>query len=100
MRLLLSVSHVDRRDRCSYQTPTGIVSGIQWIPAEATEILPAGAQPATEVRLVLSMIHTDVDQQPQEFAASWQRGYLSKDEQRSLKDWCVLSSRDRSARID
>ncbi|KAF4574689.1 hypothetical protein EYR36_006039 [Pleurotus pulmonarius] len=54
----------------NYQTPTGIVSGIQWIPAEATEILPAGAQPATE-----------------EFAASWQRGYLSKDEQRSLKDW-------------
>ncbi|PFH52626.1 hypothetical protein AMATHDRAFT_74099 [Amanita thiersii Skay4041] len=30
-----------------YQTPSGIVHGIQWVPAEATQILPPGAQPAT-----------------------------------------------------
>ncbi|KAF8738149.1 hypothetical protein AX14_011735 [Amanita brunnescens Koide BX004] len=41
----------------SYQTPSGIVHGIQWVPAEATQILPQGAQPAT-----------------QEFTASWERG--------------------------
>ncbi|KAI9001290.1 hypothetical protein BD414DRAFT_28832 [Trametes punicea] len=30
----------------SYQTPQGIVSGIQWIPAEATSVVPANATPA------------------------------------------------------
>jgi hypothetical protein len=34
---------------CSYQTPQGVVHGIQWVPAEATQILPAGARPATAV---------------------------------------------------
>jgi hypothetical protein len=33
----------------SYQTNAGIVSGIQWIPAEATSVVPAGAQPANPV---------------------------------------------------
>ena len=33
----------------SYQTPQGIVSGIQWIPAEATSVVPQGAIPADEV---------------------------------------------------
>lgn len=33
----------------SYQTPQGVVHGIQWVPAEATQILPVGAQPATAV---------------------------------------------------
>lgn len=40
----------------SYQTANGVVSGIQWIPAEATSVLPAGAQPASA-----------------DFAASWNR---------------------------
>ncbi|PCH41354.1 hypothetical protein WOLCODRAFT_137346 [Wolfiporia cocos MD-104 SS10] len=30
----------------NYQTPQGIVSGIQWVPSEATQILPVGATPA------------------------------------------------------
>ena len=34
----------------SYQTAQGIVSGIQWIPAEATSVLPANATPADSVR--------------------------------------------------
>lgn len=34
----------------SYQTAAGIVSGIQWVPAEATHVFPVGAQPASEVR--------------------------------------------------
>ncbi|KAF7355088.1 hypothetical protein MSAN_01424300 [Mycena sanguinolenta] len=48
----------------------GIVSGIQWVPAEATRVLPQGAQPANA-----------------EFAASWSRTPISKDEQKALKDW-------------
>ncbi|KAF8897239.1 hypothetical protein BD779DRAFT_1489779 [Infundibulicybe gibba] len=54
----------------NYQTPNGIVSGIQWVPAEATQILPAGAQPANS-----------------DFAASWNRGGLSRDDQKTIKDW-------------
>ena len=33
----------------SYQTNNGVVSGIQWVPAEATSVLPNGAQPANAV---------------------------------------------------
>lgn len=51
-----TVYHPFKAVPASYQTPQGVVSGIQWIPAEATSILPAGAQPATA-----------------EFAASWSR---------------------------
>ncbi|KAJ6627542.1 hypothetical protein B0H10DRAFT_2161180 [Mycena sp. CBHHK59/15] len=54
----------------SYQTPTGIVSGIQWVPAESTQIVPAGAQPANS-----------------EFAAAWHRGVISKEDQKALKEW-------------
>ncbi|KAI0047307.1 hypothetical protein FA95DRAFT_1267312 [Auriscalpium vulgare] len=53
----------------SYQTASGVVSGIQWIPAEATSVLPTGAQPANA-----------------DFAASWSRGNQNKDE-RALKEW-------------
>ncbi|KAK7060259.1 hypothetical protein VNI00_001024 [Paramarasmius palmivorus] len=54
----------------SYQTPSGIVSGIQWVPAEATQILPAGAQPAS----------TD-------FAEAWNRGNLTREDKAALKEW-------------
>jgi len=54
----------------SYQTSGGVVSGIQWVPAEATQILPSGALPANA-----------------DFAASWNRGYLSQKDQKALKDW-------------
>lgn len=33
----------------SYQTPQGVIHGIQWVPAEATQMLPAGATPANAV---------------------------------------------------
>ena len=36
--------------RDSYQTAQGVVNGIQWIPVEATSILPANATPADSVR--------------------------------------------------
>ncbi|KAL0580782.1 hypothetical protein V5O48_001247 [Marasmius crinis-equi] len=48
----------------------GVVSGIQWVPAEATQILPPGAQPAS----------TD-------FAEAWHRGNLTKEDKHALKDW-------------
>ncbi|EGO01643.1 hypothetical protein SERLA73DRAFT_166188 [Serpula lacrymans var. lacrymans S7.3] len=53
-----------------YDTPQGIVHGIQWVPAEATQILPSGAQPANA-----------------EFAASWNRGMLSRDDEKALHKW-------------
>ncbi|KAK7470944.1 hypothetical protein VKT23_002359 [Stygiomarasmius scandens] len=64
------VYHPFKAVPASYQTPSGIVSGIQWVPAEATQILPAGAQPATA-----------------EFAEAWNRSTFSKDEQQALKEW-------------
>lgn len=33
----------------SYQTPQGVVNGIQWIPAEATSVVPSNATPAGAV---------------------------------------------------
>ena len=42
--------HSSGHDVHSYQTPTGVVSGIQWVPAEATQILPQNAIPANQVR--------------------------------------------------
>ncbi|KII95882.1 hypothetical protein PLICRDRAFT_170481 [Plicaturopsis crispa FD-325 SS-3] len=64
------VYHPFRAVPASYQTANGIVTGIQWVPAEATTILPPGAQPANA-----------------EFAASWNRGYLSREDEKALKDW-------------
>ncbi|THH12911.1 hypothetical protein EW146_g7248 [Bondarzewia mesenterica] len=53
----------------SYQTANGVVSGIQWIPAEATSAMPTGAQPASA-----------------EFTASWNRGY-SREGEKAMKEW-------------
>ncbi|KAL6298737.1 hypothetical protein BKA93DRAFT_830439 [Sparassis latifolia] len=39
--------HPFRAVAASYQTSQGVVSGIQWVPAEATQVLPVGATPAT-----------------------------------------------------
>ncbi|KAF9008771.1 hypothetical protein BDQ17DRAFT_1348900 [Cyathus striatus] len=64
------VYHTFKAVAASYQTANGIVSGIQWVPNEATQILPAGAQPAS-----------------QEFASSWNRNYLNNQDQKALKDW-------------
>ncbi|KAF9247121.1 hypothetical protein BU15DRAFT_38971 [Melanogaster broomeanus] len=54
----------------NYQTPQGVVHGIQWVPAEATQILPAGAMPANA-----------------EFAASWNRLPLTKEDEKDLDKW-------------
>lgn len=64
------IYHPFRAVPASYQTPNGIVSGIQWVPAEATQVLPAGAQPANA-----------------DFAASWNRGHLTREDEKSLKQW-------------
>jgi len=53
-----------------YQTPQGVIHGIQWVPAEATQMLPAGATPANA-----------------DFAASWNRGYLSREDESALDKW-------------
>ena len=53
------------------KTSSGIVSGIQWVPAEATSVLPSGAQPAND-----------------DFVSSWTRtGRLNAEEERSVKEW-------------
>ncbi|TDL29156.1 hypothetical protein BD410DRAFT_892504 [Rickenella mellea] len=62
--------HPFRAEPASYRTSQGVVSGIQWVPAEATQILPAGAQPA-----------------PADFTANWNRGYMERDQDRALKNW-------------
>ncbi len=36
-----------------YQTPSGLIHGIQWIPADATHVLPSGAVPAGNVSLII-----------------------------------------------
>ncbi|KAI0303192.1 hypothetical protein BC826DRAFT_983885 [Russula brevipes] len=51
----------------SYQTATGVVSGIQWIPAEATSVIPAGAQPANS-----------------DFVSPWNRGNRDN---KALREW-------------
>ncbi|KAJ7283509.1 hypothetical protein C8J57DRAFT_1171212 [Mycena rebaudengoi] len=64
------IYHPFKAVAASYQTPNGVVHGIQWVPAEATQVLPPGAQPANS-----------------DFAASWARGTISKEEQKALKEW-------------
>lgn len=60
--------HPFKAVEASYKTPSGVVSGIQWVPGEATYTIPPGAQPATA-----------------EFAASWDRGQVQNRE--DDKDW-------------
>lgn len=50
----------------SYQTANGVVSGIQWVPAEATSVLPVGAQPANS-----------------DFVSSWNR----RGDEKALREW-------------
>ncbi|EIW61893.1 uncharacterized protein TRAVEDRAFT_70135 [Trametes versicolor FP-101664 SS1] len=40
------VYHPFKAVAASYQTPQGVVNGIQWIPAEATSVVPSNATPA------------------------------------------------------
>ncbi|KAF8165047.1 hypothetical protein B0H34DRAFT_220908 [Crassisporium funariophilum] len=59
----------------SYQTPNGVVSGIQWIPAEATTVVPAGATLANPSG-------------SNDYSGSWHSGgYAHKEEQKSTQDW-------------
>ncbi|KAF7348041.1 hypothetical protein MSAN_01756500 [Mycena sanguinolenta] len=64
------VYHPFKAVAATYQTPTGIVSGIQWVPGESTWVYPTDARPANV-----------------EFAAAWSRWPLSKEEQKAVKDW-------------
>ncbi|KAG5644576.1 hypothetical protein DXG03_008150 [Asterophora parasitica] len=64
---------------CSYQIPTGIVNGIQWVRGEATHSVPVGAQPASV-----------------EFAASWNRRTLGRDDEKASNDW----GRDEQRRME
>lgn len=41
------VYHPFKAVPATYETPQGLVTGIQWVPAEATRMLPMGATPAT-----------------------------------------------------
>lgn len=58
----------------SYQTSNGVVSGVQWVPAEATSSVPTGAQPANN-----------------DFMSSWNRNR----EDKALREW----QRDEEHRI-
>ncbi|KAL1743570.1 hypothetical protein HDZ31DRAFT_64928 [Schizophyllum fasciatum] len=65
------VYHPFKAVPASYKTSAGVVTGIQWVPAEATSILPSGAQPAND-----------------DFVSSWTRtGRLNAEEERSVKEW-------------
>jgi hypothetical protein len=74
----------------SYQTAQGVVHGIQWVPAEATQILPTGAQPANavgpQIARVLPMT-SSTEFVNQDFAASFNRGQLSREEEKELDKW-------------
>ena len=66
------VYHPYKAVPATYQTPSGAVSGIQWIPMDPTPIMPAGGVPAG----------TD-------FAASWARGgsEMTKEQEKQHKEW-------------
>ncbi|KIY45898.1 hypothetical protein FISHEDRAFT_60749 [Fistulina hepatica ATCC 64428] len=62
------IYHPFKATPASYRMPNGqIVSGIQWVPAEATQIIPQGAQPAAPILL-------DSDLNQQDFVNSWKNG--------------------------
>lgn len=74
----------------SYQTPSGVVTGIQWVPAEATHLLPTGAQPANAVGVVIVQLKIYADRTDlvlKDFAASWNRGHLTREDEKALKHW-------------
>ncbi len=48
-RRLICVQILTEIPIASYQTPQGVVNGIQWIPAEATSVVPSNATPAGAV---------------------------------------------------
>ncbi|KAI0036020.1 hypothetical protein K488DRAFT_82460 [Vararia minispora EC-137] len=62
------IYHPFRAVPVSYQTASGVIAGTQWIPADATTVLPSGAQPANA-----------------EFTASWARSY--KEDDKDLRNW-------------
>ncbi|KAJ7068008.1 hypothetical protein C8F01DRAFT_586101 [Mycena amicta] len=64
------VYHTFKAIAASYPSPAGVISGIQWVPAESTLTAPLGARPADA-----------------EFAAAWSRTPITKEEQKALKDW-------------
>ena len=53
------ISSLRSVDHFSYRTSQGVVSGIQWVPIDATSVLPAGAAPATGVRIYSSFIYSE-----------------------------------------
>lgn len=65
-----NIYHLFNAVRASFPTSEGVVSGIQWVPAGTTYILPVGAQPASA-----------------EFSASWHRGQIGADDHRKLDEW-------------
>ena len=79
----------------SYQTPNGVVSGIQWVPAEATQILPTNAVPANPVSSDSddrsAAFHRLIDNTffSQDFQQSWQRP-SDRDRER---EWSVITLR-------
>lgn len=76
----------------SYQTTSGLVNGIQWVPVESTSVLPAGAMPASS-----------------DFAASWKRGHKedktsdwgrNEEKQRRKDEKDAKRQREEHARVD
>ena len=78
------------------------MNGIQWVPADATQVLPAGATPATPVSYPIPTfldhyrenLQTPTNHSDQEFAAQW-GGRLGsplydREVEKAQRDWCVF----------
>lgn len=78
---------------CSYRTPSGIVSGIQWVKADPNSITPPSTQPYTSGVSFQSSIHirhlsvfTIILHQG---SSNWNTASVS-----SQHEWCVIFTVD------
>ncbi|CAA7260238.1 unnamed protein product [Cyclocybe aegerita] len=67
------IYHPFKAVSASYQTPSGVVSGIQWIPADASSVPPPGGQ------MMNPAVATDY--------TGWQGGYAHKEENKFTQEW-------------
>lgn len=91
-----TIYHLFRAVPASYQTAQGVVSGIQWVPAEATQVVPSGATPANA-----DFLASFNRGQPDGGAMrDWQRDEerRRKKERREREDKELRKARDRDAR--
>jgi hypothetical protein len=75
--------------RSTHYLPFSKVSGIQWIPIEATSVLPVGAQPAGTVSESFKRTRFgQLTPRWQDFAESWNRGRgLTEEDKKNIEKW-------------